>query len=320
MDHENTLVTVFGGSGFIGTQLVQALARRGHRVRVAVRRPDLAGHVRMLGGVGQVVPVQANIRDAASVRQAIAGAGAVVNLVGIGFEKGRQRFAAVNARGAATVAEAAREAGVTRLVHMSGLGFEGVEGSGFARSKTAGEEAVLEAFPEAVIIRPSIVFGPGDGFFNLLGSLARMSPVLPLIGGQSRFQPVHVGDVAEAIAIAVGGGVPGGRIYELGGPDIETYRQLTERVLKATGRSNLLLPLPVPVARAMAMVFSVLPRPLLTGDQITLLQRDNVVSPEAIAEHRTLAAFGILPTSMDAILPDYLWRFRRNGQFDRQTS
>jgi uncharacterized protein YbjT (DUF2867 family) len=273
-----------------------------------------------LGGVGQIVPVQANLRNIDSVRRAVQGVGIVINLVGIGHERGQQRFDAVHAAGARNVAEAARAAGAKSLVHMSGLGLAGNADSRYARSKTVGETEVLSVFPEAIIMRPSIIFGPGDGFFNLMASLARLAPVLPLIGGKSRFQPVYVGDVAEAFAMSAEGGVPVGRIYELGGPDIETHRQLLQRIIRETGRSNLLLPLPDGLAKLMAVPLSLVPKPLLTPDQVTLLGTDNVVSDEAIAEGRTLAAFGIPPTPMDAILPSYLWRFRRHGQFDRLTA
>ncbi|MDB5561244.1 MAG: 3-beta hydroxysteroid dehydrogenase [Hyphomicrobiales bacterium] len=314
------LVTIFGGSGFVGTQIVQLMARKGYRMRVAVRRPDLAGHLRPLGDVGQIVPIQANVRNLESVRRAVQGAGIVINLVGIRFESGRQRFGAVHVAGARYIAEASRAAGVKSLVHMSGLGLSGNKNSSFALSKTAGEAEVLGAFAEAVIIRPSIIFGPGDGFFNLMASLARLSPVLPLIGGNSRFQPVYVGDVADAFVVAAEGGVPGGRTYELGGPDIETHKQLLQRIVRETGRSNPLLPLPDGLAKLLAVPLSLLPKPLLTPDQVSLLGTDNVVSDAAIAEGRTLAAFGVTPTPMDAVLSSYLWRFRRHGQFDRQTA
>lgn len=320
METNANLVTIFGGAGFIGTQAVQALARRGFRVRVAVRRPDLAGHVKPLGAVGQVMPIQANIRNADSVARAIGGAGIVINLVGIGFERGRQRFRAVHAMGAKNVAEAAKALGVQRLVHVSAIGADVQSESGYARTKGLGEADVLAAFPQAVILRPSIVFGPGDGFFNRYGMLARLLPILPVIGGNTKFQPIYVGDLAEAIAKAAEGEVQGGRIYELGGPDIITHRQVIERVLAETGRSNPLLPLPNGLAKLSAIPFSLLPSPLLTADQVDMLQVDNIVSDKAIREKRTLAAFGVTPTSMDAILPSYLWRFMRHGQFDRQTA
>lgn len=315
---EPKLVTVFGGSGFVGTQLVQILARRGHRVRVAVRRPDLAGHLKTLGGVGQIVPIQANIRNMASIRRAVTGADIVINLVGIGFERGAQRFDDVQAKGAGAVAQAARAAGVSSLVHMSALGVDRASESNYARSKLAGEAAVLAAFPQAVILRPSILFGPGDGFFNMMAGLSRLLPVMPLIHGETRFQPAYVGDVAEALAMAAEGKVKTGRIYEIGGPEIETHRALIERILSETGRNRPLMPLSPGLAKFMALPFLILPfAPLLTADQVDLLAVDNVVSDEAKKDKRTLAAFGIAPTAMETILPTYLWRFKKHGQFDR---
>lgn len=313
------LVTVFGGSGFLGTHLVQLLARRGYRVRVAVRRPDLAGRAKMLGNVGQIVPIQANLRNPASVARAVAGADIVINLVGVGFEKAKQSFDAVNSEGAANVARAAQAAGAKALVHVSALGVDTAAGvSNYARSKLEGEAAVLQAYPQAVILRPSLMFGQGDGYFNLMGTLARLFPIMPLIGGQSRFQPVYVGDVAEAIAKAADGEVKTGRIYELGGPDVETHKALLERILREAARKRPLLPLPAGIAKLFALPFAILPfKPLITADQVELLGQDNVVSDEAIKDKRTLAAFGITPTSMDTILPSYMWRFRKHGQFDR---
>ncbi|MBK8084779.1 MAG: complex I NDUFA9 subunit family protein [Devosia sp.] len=321
MDSSKTLVTIFGGSGFVGTQVVQALARRGYRVRVAVRRPDLAGHVRPLGTVGQVMPIQANVRNLASVERAVGGASIVINLVAIGYEAGRQRFRAVNTMGARHIAQAAKAAGAERLIHMSALGADAQSPSGYARSKALGEAEVLAAFPEAVILRPSIIFGQGDGFFNRYGGLARLFPVLPLIGGKARFQPIYVGDVAEAIVAAAEGRVKGGRAYELGGPEVATHRELVQRVLDKTGRSNPLLPVPAAIGKLMALPFAFLPwAPLLTADQVDLLQTDNVVTDAARQDKRTLAAFGVAPTAMDAVLDGYLWRFMKNGQFDRQAA
>lgn len=321
MDHaKNQLVTIFGGSGFVGTQLVQMLLHRGYRIRVAVRRPDLAGHLRPLGDVGQVLPIQANLRSPESVQHAVKGASIVINLVGVGFERGKQRFDTVHVEGARLVAQAAAAAGAETLIHMSILGADAQSPSAAARSRAAGEAEVFKAFPEAIVMRPSLIFGPGDGFFNLMASLARLFPVLPLIGGRSRFQPVYVKDVAEAFVVAVEGGVKTGRVYELGGPDIETYRELMQRVLRDTGRSNLLLPLSPGLAKLLALPMGLLPTPLLTGDQVDQLQVDNVVSEAALRERRTLAAFGITPTPMEAVLPAYLWRFKKNGQFDRQTA
>ena len=312
------LVTIFGGSGFLGTQVVQALSRAGYRIRVAVRRPDLAGHVNIYGNVGQIQPIQANTRNAASVARAVAGADIVINLVGIGAEKGPQTFRAVHAEGAQTVAVAAKAANASVLVHLSALGVDRAERSAYAQSKLAGEAAVLAAFPEAVILRPSLMFGADDGFFNLMGSLSRLFPVMPLIGGETRFQPVYVGDVADAVVLAAGGEVQGGRIYELGGPQVETHRELLTRILRETARKRPLLPLSSGMAKLLAGPLSWLPgRPLLTKDQVELLGVDNVVSDAAISEKRTLEGLGIVPTSMDTILPTYLWRFRKNGQFDR---
>jgi NADH dehydrogenase len=323
------LVTVFGGSGFIGRHLVRALAKRGYRVRAAVRRPDLALFLQPLGNVGQVVPVQANLRYPDSVRRAVEGADAVVNLVGILAEDGKQTFDAVQADGARAVAEATAAAGITRLVQMSAIGADANSESLYARSKAEGEAAAVSAVPGAVVVRPSIVFGPEDSFFNRFAALARMSPALPLIGGgETRFQPVFVGDVAEAIARGVDGAVKGGVAYELGGPEVKSFRALIEYVLEVTGRRRLLVPLPFGVARLQAGVleglkyatFGLLPEEfLLTRDQVRLLEQDNVVSAAAKAEGRTLEGIGIAPESIEAIVPSYLYRFRRLGQFDRRT-
>ena len=315
---EPKLVTIFGGGGFVGTHLIQLLARHGHRIRVATRRPDLAGHTKMLGTVGQILPIQANVRNRASVQRAVKGADIVINLVAIGFERGAQSFAAINEQGAANVAAAARDAKAGALVHMSALGVDVATTSLYAQSKLAGEAAVLAAFPQAVILRPSILFGRDDGFFNLMGGLARMLPVMPVISGNTRFQPAYVGDVAEALAMAAEGQVKSGRIYELGGPDIETHKDLLARVLREAGRARPLLPLPPAIARLLAMPLAILPfKPLLTADQIDLLGTDNVVSEAALRDKRSFAAFGITPTAMDTILPTYMWRFRKHGQFDR---
>lgn len=314
------LVTIFGGSGFVGNHLVQVLARQGYRIRVAVRRPDLAGDVRMFGGVGQVVPIQANLRNEASVQRAAAGSDIVINLVGIGHQAGKQSFQAVHVEGAAAVARAAKAAGATALVHLSALGVDkAAEVSAYAASKLQGEEAVLAAFPQAVIIRPSLMFGQGDGFFNLMGSLVRILPVMPLISGKTLFQPVFVGDVADAIAKAAQGAVKTGRVYELGGPDVESHKVLMQRILREAGRNPMLVSVPSGLMKFMASLMGLLPiKPLITPDQVELLGVDNVVSEAAQKEKRTLAAFDIAPTSMDEILPTYMWRFRRHGEFDRE--
>lgn len=314
---EEKRVTVFGGSGFVGTRLVQLLARRGYRIRVAVRRPDLAGHVRPLGRVGQIQPVQANVRYPDSVAAAAEGADVVINLTGILFETGRQKYRAVHAMGARNVAEAARAAGARALVHMSALGADPESPSASARSKALGEREVLDAFPRAVIMRPSIQFGEGDGFFSLYATLARWLPILPVIGGRTRFQPVFVGDVAEAFARAADGAGVGGKAYELGGPDIETMRALIERILNESGRRRQLMPVPLSLAKFGATFTGLLPQPLLTRDQVVQLGIDNVVSDAARRQKRTIEAFGIDAATMDAILPKYFWRFRTHGQFDR---
>jgi uncharacterized protein YbjT (DUF2867 family) len=322
----NRLVTVFGGSGFVGRHVVRALAKRGWRVRVAVRRPDLAGHLQPLGVVGQIHAVQANLRYPDSVMRAVQGADAVVNLVGILAENGRQNFAAVQAQGARHVAQACVAAGIDNIVQMSAIGADASSISVYARTKAQGEQAVLALVPRAVIMRASIVFGPEDGFFNRFAALARMMPVLPLVGdGETKFQPVFVGDVAEAVAIALDGTAKPGAVYELGGPQVKSFRSLLEYVCEVTGRKRLMLPLPFPVARVQAAVLEIvdkftlglLPDAIkLTRDQVRLLESDNVVSPEAIVAKRTLAGLGIAPTSVEAVVPGYLWRFRKTGQFE----
>jgi NADH dehydrogenase len=310
----DTLVTVFGGSGFIGRHVVRALARRDYRIRVAVRRPDLAGHLQPLGRVGQIHAVQANVRYPASVTAAVRDASAVINLTGILFERGRQSFEAVHEEGAETVAEAAADRGA-RLIHGSALGADAHSSSLYARTKAAGERAVRHYDPGAIIFRPCVVFGPEDDFFNRFASLARFSPALPLIGGgETRFQPVFVGDVAAAIALAVDGDVRGGT-YELGGPEVRTFKELMQFVLATIERRRLLIPIPYRLAELQAMVLQFLPKPLLTPDQVQLLRSDNVVSDDAQREGRTLQGLGLVPTAMAAIVPSYLWRFRKAGQF-----
>ena len=316
----DTLVTVFGGSGFLGRHVVRALAKRGYRVRVAVRRPELAGFLQPLGRVGQIHAVQANLRYPASVEAAARDADVVINLVGILFERGRQRFDAVQAFGAEAVALAAAAFGA-RLIHVSAIGADEQAPSHYARSKAMGEKLVLAAAPSAVILRPSIVFGPEDDFFNKFASIARFVPALPLIGGgHTRFQPVFAGDVAAAIAKAVEGGAKGGTIYELGGPQTKSFREILEFVLATTERRRLLVPIPFAIAKLQAFFLQFLPKPLLTPDQVELLKRDNVVSPQAVAEGRTLAGLGIDPAAFEAIVPSYLWRFRKTGQFRGRTA
>jgi NADH dehydrogenase len=313
------LVTVFGGSGFIGRHVVRALAKRGYLIRVATRRPELAVHVQPLGNVGQIQPVQANLRVRWSVDRAVEGASHVVNLVGILHEGGAQTFSAVQAEGARSVAEAAREAGAG-LTHGSAIGADPDSASIYGRTKAAGERAVLETVPDAVVFRPSIVFGPEDQFFNRFANMARFSPFLPLIGGgKTKFQPVFVGDVAEAIALSVDGKVERSRIYELGGPNVMTFRHCMEQMLDVIGRRRLLVPVPWWAAEIQGSVLGMLPNPLLTRDQVELLKSDNVVSRAAEEGHRTFAALGIHPQSTATILPSYLWRYRAAGQFTHKS-
>jgi uncharacterized protein YbjT (DUF2867 family) len=312
----DTLVTVFGGSGFLGRHVIRALARRDYRIRVGVRRPELAGHLQPLGKVGQIHPVQANLRYPASVQAAARGASVIVNLVGILAESGAQTFDAVQAKGAEAVARAASETGA-RVIHISAIGADAESTSRYARAKAAGEAAVLAASPSATIIRPSVVFGPEDQFTNRFAALARMSPVLPLIGGGlTRLQPVFVGDVATAIADAVDGKTRPGATYELGGPEVMTMREILAAILSITQRDRMLVPLPFGLARLQAMFLQFAPGDLkLTPDQVELLRSDNVVSDAAKAAGLTLEGLGITPDSMEAIAPSYLWRFRKTGQF-----
>jgi uncharacterized protein YbjT (DUF2867 family) len=310
------LVTVFGGSGFIGRYVVQALVKRGHRIRVAVRRPDLAGHVQPLGMVGQIKPIQANLRYRWSVDRAVEGADAIVNLVGILAEGGRQTFDAVQGFGPRAIGEAAQAAGIANVVHVSAIGADQPSTVGYIRSKAEGEAAIRETVADAVIMRPSIVFGPEDHFFNRFAAMARMSPFLPLIGGgKTRFQPVYAGDVGEAIARAVDGEAQRGAIYELGGPEVLTFRQCLERMLAVTQRRRLLVPIPWVAARILGRVGQHLPGAPITLDQVRMLRFDNVVSADAERDKRTLAGLGIEPTALEIVLPTYLTRFRERGQF-----
>jgi NADH dehydrogenase len=312
-----TLVTVYGGSGFLGRHVVRALATRGYRIRVAVRRPELAGHLQPLGRVGQIHAVQANLRHAPSVNAAARDAHVLVNLVGLLFERGRQRFDSVHTFGAEQVALAASSHDA-RLVHVSAIGADEKSTAKYAQTKAAGERLVLAARPTATIFRPSIVFGPEDDFFNRFAAMARMLPALPLIGGgRTKFQPVFVGDVAEAIAKAVDGEARSGTTYELGGPEVRTFKELMSYVLATIERKRLLLPLPFALAKLQASVLQFLPTPPLTPDQVELLRTDNIVSAQAIAERRTLQGLGIEPEPIAAIVPAYLWRFRKAGQFQR---
>ncbi|WP_454918383.1 complex I NDUFA9 subunit family protein [Xanthobacter sediminis] len=311
----DSLVTVFGGSGFLGRHVVRALALRGYRVRVAVRRPELAGFLQPLGYVGQIQVVQANVRFPESVARAVAGADAVVNSVGVLVESGRQRYDAVHVAGARAVAEAAARTGAP-LVHVSAIGADKASPSGYGRSKADGEEAVTAAHGAAVILRPSLVFGPEDAFFNRFAAMAQLSPVLPLIGGGvTRFQPVFVGDVALAVQRAVDGKAKAGTVYELGGPEVRTFKDLMELMLREIGARKVLLNVPFGLAGLIAVLTQWIPGAPLTTDQVAMLKADNVVSEAATAGGRTLAGLGVMPTALTVELPTYLWRFRKAGQF-----
>jgi uncharacterized protein YbjT (DUF2867 family) len=319
--NQETLVTVFGGSGFLGRNVVRALAKRDFRIRVAVRRPELAGHLQPVGRVGQIHAVQANLRYPASVEAAMRDSHVAINLVGILAASGAQSFDAVQAKGAETVAQAAAAIGA-RVVHVSAIGADENSLSAYARSKAAGEKAVLAAVPSAIILRPSVVFGPEDQFTNRFASLARMSPMLPLIGGGlTKMQPVYVGDVAAAVAEAVDGNAKAGATYELGGPEVLTMREIMEIILATIERRRMLVSLPFGLAKLQALLLQFAPGPLkLTPDQVALLRSDNVVSPAAKAADLTLEGLGIAPDSLEAIAPQYLWRFRAAGQFQRKSA
>src|SRR6266487_5852693 len=313
-----TLVTVFGGSGFLGRHVVRALAKLGYRIRVAVRRPELAGFLQPLGQVGQIHAMQANVRHAASVEAAAREADVVINLVGILFERGRQRFDAVQSFGAEAVARAAAAVGA-RLIHVSAIGADEGAPSCYARSKAVGERLVLAAVPSAVIMRPSVLFGPEDDFFNKFAAIARFSPALPLVGGgQTRFQPVFAGDVASAIVAAIEDRAKDGEVYELGGPEVLSFKELMQFLLATIERRRLLVPIPFALAKFQAGFLQFLPKPLLTPDQVELLRGDVIVSETAKREGRTLEALGIEPLAMAAVVPLYLWRFRKSGQFKGQ--
>ena len=306
---KNQLVTIFGGSGFLGRHTVRALARAGYRIRIATRHPNRAFFLRPLGSVGQIDFVKCDVADADSVAQALSGANAAINLTGILFEKG-QTFEEVQADGAANIAKAAAAAGVAALVHVSAIGADAESAAAYAVTKAEGEANVREAFPNAVILRPSIIFGPEDGFFNKFAEMARFFPALPLIGGgRTRFQPVFVGDVAQAILAALSR--QDGRTYELGGPSVYSFKELMQLILRETGRKRALVPVPFGIAFLKAAFLQLLPNPLLTIDQVKLLKKDNVVSPTAAG----LADLGITPTSVEAVIPSYLWRYRAKGEY-----
>ena len=310
------LVTVFGGSGFIGSQVVRALAKAGWRVRVAVRKPGMAGDLRVLGDVGQVQPVRCDVTRPADVAAALKGASAAVNLIGILYESGKRTFDLMHTEASRNVAQACVDGGIARLVQMSAIGTDAGSPSDYARTKGEAEAVVRALVPGAVILRPSIVFGAGDNFLNQFGSMATMAPALPLIGGgQTKFQPVHVADVAEAVARAVTRDDTAGRTFELGGPAVWSFKDILQYILRETGRDRLLAPLPFFVARTigglaqMSTIVGI--APVLTKDQVIMLETDNVVAPGA----EGLSALGIEPTGLEAIAPSYLWRYRKGGQF-----
>ncbi|HEY2753964.1 complex I NDUFA9 subunit family protein [Phenylobacterium sp.] len=312
------LVTVFGGSGFVGAQAVRQLAKAGWRIRVAVRNPAAAYAMRLHGDVGQIDIVQANVRNEPSLRRALSGATVAVNLVAVAREAGRQGFQALHVMGARNVATAARAEGVTRVVQMSALGADPNSESKYARTKAEGEAAVREIFPDAVVLRPSVVFGPGDRFFNRFAAMAQVSPALPLVGGgHTRFQPVFVGDVGNAISRTVGAPEAAGQTYELGGPAKFTFRQLMELMLAEIGKRRILAPIPWPAASvlgALGDLAGALIEPPITADQVILLRTDNVVS----GARPGLADLGITPTTLEAVLPSYLYRYRKGGQYADQ--
>jgi uncharacterized protein YbjT (DUF2867 family) len=324
------LATVFGGSGFLGRHIVRALARRGWRVRVAVRRPDLAAFLQPIGGVGQIQPVQANLRYPPSIAAALEGAEMVVNAAGVRAETGAQTYKAVHVDGSASLARAAAAASVETYAHISGIGADARSASAYIASKGLGESATLEAFPSAMILRPSVVFGPEDDFFNRFGALARFLPVIPLFGGgKTRLQPVYVGDVALAVAAALAGEAKPGTIYELGGPLVMTLREAAELALRTVERRRLLVGLPLGLSRLIASTTTLasnatlgrFPKLLTTSrDQVDLLAADNLVSPEAEAEARVLRGLAIAPRAADAIIPTYLVRFRKTGQYEVERS
>jgi NADH dehydrogenase len=319
------LATVFGGSGFVGRYIVRAFAKAGWRVRVAVRRPDLAGFLQPAGNVGQVQAMQANVRYPSSVAAAVEGAEVVVNASGVKRQQGRQNYDAVHAFGSDAIAAAARRAGARALIQISGIAPDANSKNPYIASKGRAEQAARAAFADAIILRPSVVFGPEDEFFNRFADLARFLPVLPaLAGGTAKLQPVYVADIARVAAKALGGGLKPATIYELGGPEIMTLTQAMQLALKVAERRRVILPQPYFLSRLLALStevasnvsFGLFPEMLTTTrDQVALLREDNVVSAEAIAEGRTFAGLGLEPRGAEAILPGYLTRFRKTGQF-----
>jgi len=307
---------VLGGSGFIGRYIVQRLAARGDVIPVGCRHAQEAKFLMPLGNVGQIATINVTIGDEQVLHAFLAGNDALVNCVGILRESGAQTFERAHHTGPARLARLAREARIERFVHISAIGADSRSTSAYARTKAAGEAAVRDAFPTVTILRPSVVFGPEDQFFNRFAAIAAISPVLPLIGGgHTRFQPVYVGDVANAVLKCLDDPTTAGRTYELGGPKVYTFRELIQLLLDEIRRKRLLVDLPFGLAAAQARLMSILPSPPLTADQVELLKRDNVVSSSAL----TLSTLGITPTAVEAILPTYLERFRRGGWYERRT-
>jgi uncharacterized protein YbjT (DUF2867 family) len=311
------LVVVFGGSGFVGRNTVRALAKAGCRIRVVTRYPNLAQYLPPMGHVGQIQLFKGDATEADQVQAALHKANAVVNLVGILYPQSGHSFGEIHCEAAETIAKGAKAAGVSSLVHVSAIGADAESESSYARSKADGETRVREAFPAATILRPSIVFGPEDGFFNKFAAMARILPALPLIGGgKTKFQPVFVGDVAAAILKCIEDNSRCGKTYELGGPNLYSFKELMQIILKETGRSRLLVPVPFWLASIKAAFLGILPKPLLTMDQVRLLKTDNVVADGAL----TFSDLGIQPDSVAAVVPTYLWRFRAKGQYEGFTA
>lgn len=311
------IITIFGGSGFVGRHVVRALAKRGYKIKVAVRRPDLTIHLQTMGDLGQIKAIQANVRYYNSVQSAVRGSDIVINLTGTFSTSGKNTCDAVHDFGARAIAQAAKEV-KARLIHMSSLSADIDSDAKYSSSKAAGEAAVFKADKSAIILRPSIIFGKEDAFFNRFASMATISPFIPLIGGSTLFQPVYVGDVAKAVVKAADGELKSGRVYELGGSHVASFRECMETMLKIIDRKRTLIPLPWFVANTIATLTGWLPGAPITSDQVKVLQSDNVVSQEAIKQKRTLEGMGIKPRKMESVLPTYLVRFRPQGQFTRQ--
>jgi uncharacterized protein YbjT (DUF2867 family) len=314
--NSDKLITVIGGSGFVGRHVVRSLAKRGYRIRVACRRPDLAGHVQPLGTPGQIMPVQANVRYPASLRAACEGSYAVINLAAVLYNSGGQTFDALHVFGAEAAAKAAKSAGASLYIQMSALGASAETGSDYSRTRAEGEAKAKSSFPGTMILRPSIIFGPEDNFFNQFANMARFAPALPLIGGgETKFQPVFVGDIAEAVAILIDRGVADGKTYELGGPDVMSFKEILRYILTVIQRKRLLVPVPWVLSRGLAAVLGLAPKPQLTLDQVETLKSDNVVGADAVNDKRTLDGLGVRPRTVQSIVPSYLYRYRAAGQF-----